>query len=73
MRFQDHVVIVTGAARGLGRRYAERFAEDGAKVVVADLRDDVDAILFVIDEAYEILADDLRRERYRRALEAAPS
>ena len=39
----------------------------------ADLRDDVDAILFVIDEAYEILADDLRRERYRRALEAAPS
>lgn len=41
--------------------------------VTADLRDDVDAILFVIDEAYEILADDLRRERYRRALEAAPS
>ena len=39
----------------------------------ADLRDDVDAILGVIDEAYEILADDLRRERYRRALEAAPS
>ncbi|HEY6081193.1 MAG TPA: hypothetical protein VIW29_20400 [Polyangiaceae bacterium] len=39
----------------------------------ADLRDDVDAILIVIDEAYEILADDLRRERYRRALEAAPA
>jgi hypothetical protein len=39
----------------------------------ADLRDDVDAILGVLDEAYEILADDLRRERYRRALEAAPS
>jgi hypothetical protein len=38
----------------------------------ADLRDDVDAILFVLDEAYEILADDLRRERYRRALEASP-
>jgi len=34
--------------------------------------DDVDAILSVIDEAYEILADDLRRERYRRALEAPP-
>lgn len=38
----------------------------------ADLRDDVDAILLIVDEAYEILADDLRRERYRRALEAAP-
>jgi 3-oxoacyl-[acyl-carrier protein] reductase len=42
MRFQDQVVIVTGAARGLGRQYAERFAGEGAKVVVADLRDDVD-------------------------------
>jgi hypothetical protein len=29
-------------------------------------------ILEVLDEAYEILEDDLRRERYRRALEAAP-
>jgi hypothetical protein len=38
----------------------------------ADLRDDVDAILLVLDEAYEILQDDLRRERYRRALEASP-
>ena len=42
MRFQDQVVIVTGAARGLGRRYAERFAEEGANVVLADLRDDVE-------------------------------
>lgn len=41
MRFQDHVVIVTGAARGLGLRYAQRFAGEGAKVVLADLRDDV--------------------------------
>ncbi len=40
--------------------------------VTADLRDDVDAILSVLDEAYEILSDDLRRERYRRALEASP-
>jgi NAD(P)-dependent dehydrogenase (short-subunit alcohol dehydrogenase family) len=51
MRFQDHVVIVTGAARGLGRRYAERFAEEGAKVVVADLRDDVDVAAKEINEA----------------------
>ena len=43
MRFEDQVVIVTGAARGLGRRYAERFAGEGANVVVADLREDVTA------------------------------
>jgi NAD(P)-dependent dehydrogenase (short-subunit alcohol dehydrogenase family) len=51
MRFQDHVVIVTGAARGLGRRYAERFADEGANVVVADLRDDVDVAAKEINDA----------------------
>ncbi|MCL4750401.1 MAG: hypothetical protein KJ015_09580 [Myxococcales bacterium] len=39
----------------------------------ANLRDEVDLILEVLDEAYEILSDQLRRERYRRALEATPS
>lgn len=37
MSLEDRVVIVTGAARGLGRDYALRFAADGAIVVVADL------------------------------------
>jgi hypothetical protein len=70
-----------GVSRGatsydVRRAYTELREElDPARILTpatADLRDDVDAILFVIDEAYEILADDLRRERYRRALEAAP-
>jgi len=39
----------------------------------ATLRPDVDLILEVLDEAYEILSDQLRRERYRRALEATPN
>ncbi len=38
----------------------------------ADLKDDVDLIVDVSDEAYEILRDNARRERYRRALEATP-
>ncbi len=37
----DQVVIVTGAAAGIGRRIAEVFADAGAKVVVSDL--DLDA------------------------------
>jgi hypothetical protein len=37
-----------------------------------DLRDDVEMILEVLAEAFEILEDDLRRERYRRALDASP-
>jgi hypothetical protein len=37
-----------------------------------DLRDDVDAIIDLLDEAYEILRDQGRRERYRRAIESMP-
>jgi hypothetical protein len=38
----------------------------------ADLRDVVSEIVEVLDEAYEILSDNRRRERYRRAIEATP-
>jgi 3-oxoacyl-[acyl-carrier protein] reductase len=39
-RFQDQVVIVTGAAHGIGRAVAARFAVEGAKVVVNDLTEE---------------------------------
>ena len=37
-----------------------------------DLADDVRKIVVVIEEAYEILRDNARRERYRRAIDARP-
>lgn len=37
MRLQGLVAVVTGAASGFGRGIAELFAEEGAKVVVADI------------------------------------
>jgi 3alpha(or 20beta)-hydroxysteroid dehydrogenase len=37
-RLQGKVALVTGAARGMGAATAARFAEEGARVVLADMR-----------------------------------
>ena len=36
-QFEDRVVVVTGAAQGIGEGVARRFAREGASVVVADI------------------------------------
>ncbi|WP_166390009.1 SDR family oxidoreductase [Nocardioides ochotonae] len=40
MRLQDKVVVVTGAAQGIGEAYARAIAAEGAAVVVADLHEE---------------------------------
>ncbi len=40
MKLEKQVAIITGAGRGIGRAYAQRFAEEGATVVVADIIDE---------------------------------
>ncbi|MEL7155069.1 MAG: SDR family NAD(P)-dependent oxidoreductase [Actinomycetota bacterium] len=39
-RLHDKVAVITGASNGIGRACAERFAAEGAKVVLADLLPD---------------------------------
>ena len=70
-----------GVARGatgyeVKRAYLElRRAFEPARVLTAqtaDLVNDVKTIVEVLDEAYEILKEPNRRERYRKAIEAGP-
>lgn len=39
MRFEDKVVVVTGAAQGIGEAYARALAHEGAVVAVADVNE----------------------------------
>lgn len=54
---QDKKVIVTGAARGLGRDFAEAIASAGAKVVMMDILEDL-----VLSEASKLKSQGLQVE-----------
>lgn len=71
-RFADAAVIVTGAARGLGRHAAERFAAEGARLVLCDIDDaQLHATALCLHERgapVEHFAGDVSREETARAL-----
>jgi 3-oxoacyl-[acyl-carrier protein] reductase len=57
MRLQDKVAVVTGAARGIGRAIALRFADQGAKVVINDLQHEAleDTARAIVEGGGEVL------------------
>ena len=44
MRLKDRVAIITGGALGIGRVYARRLLQEGARVVIADIVDPTEAV-----------------------------
>ncbi|PXV91626.1 3-oxoacyl-[acyl-carrier-protein] reductase [Lachnotalea glycerini] len=44
MRLENKVAIVTGAGRGLGKGIAKKLAQEGAKVILADMEPAIEAI-----------------------------
>ena len=60
-RFESKVMVVTGAAQGIGQRVAERAAAEGAQLLIVDRSDQRDAVARGITEsggvAHAVAAD----------------
>ena len=54
MEIRDKVVVITGAARGIGQELAWRLAAAGARIVAAD-SDLVGAILWLVSDASSLV------------------
>ena len=73
MRLKDKVAIVTGGASGFGEGIARRFAQEGAKVVIADLNGEAAEALAREIGGLAVRADVSRGADVRALAEAATS
>ena len=73
-RLEGKVALITGAAAGLGRVAAERFASEGARLVIADVVDGSDAVAAVEEaggKAIAVPCDVTDEDQVRAAVAAA--
>ena len=54
-RVEGKVAVITGAAQGIGRAYAECLAKEGAKVVVTDVQDTSAAVSAMTDAGGSVI------------------
>jgi 3-oxoacyl-[acyl-carrier protein] reductase len=71
MRLRDKIAIVTGAGSGFGEGIAQRFAQEGAKVVVADINADAGKRVAAAVQGEFVQADVTRAADWARLVQAA--
>jgi NAD(P)-dependent dehydrogenase (short-subunit alcohol dehydrogenase family) len=52
----DKIAVISGAANGIGQAFAQRLAQDGAHVVVADVAPGADTVKLVEAAGRQALA-----------------
>ncbi|MCL2493090.1 MAG: SDR family oxidoreductase [Clostridiales bacterium] len=76
MILRDKVILVTGAAGGLGRAFAQRFAAEGASVVCADIKGASETVRLIEEaggKAIALSVDITDAESVREMCDAAVS
>src|SRR3954452_20219026 len=53
---QDKVAVVSGAANGIGQAFAQRLAQDGAHIVIADMSPAAETVRLVKKAGGDVLA-----------------
>lgn len=73
-RLEGKVALITGAARGLGECTARLFAQHGAKVVIADIIDDLgEAVSKTIPDSTYVHCDVTKEKDVQNAVDTAVS
>lgn len=72
LRFQDKVAIITGGCQGVGRGCVDVLVENGGKIVVFDIKDDIGSTMSVEGpgELVYIHCDVTKEEEIKNSIEA---
>ncbi|MGW4339537.1 SDR family NAD(P)-dependent oxidoreductase [Rhodococcus koreensis] len=73
-RFDGKIALITGGVQGIGRATAQRLASEGAKIIVADRKNDLATLNSIKEsggEAIQVQMDVRSREDWNRTVESA--